>query len=76
MTPERVDALGFLTFGELMEGPSSSIEVKPVTISSTKRWHSFCAHPVVKRIQKGNFVDMAELLKDDMKVERCYAAQV
>ena len=82
-----VKALGIATFGELGESPITAtvrpVVPTPVTSAAARDGPPFVlseALPVVpfklvKRIQRGEFVDMAEILKDNMEVERRRAAQ-
>ena len=78
LPPEMVKALGIATFGELGESPITAtvrpVVPTPVTSAAARDGPPFVlseALPVVpfklvKRIQRGEFVDMAELLKDNM----------
>lgn len=88
MAPERIEALDLDTFGEVSDGPGPSgvkVSAPPPGHAETKE--KDCgpfvlsdALPVVpaklaKKIRRGEFVDMSELLKDNMEVERRRAAQ-
>ena len=79
LPPEMVKALGIATFGELGAFTVQPVVPTPVTSAAARDGPPFVlseALPVVpfKLVKRREFVDMAELLQDNMEVERRRAA--
>ncbi len=85
MTPEKVEALGLATFEDLPASPSASYgkmtpsPSTPVRPTETGPFVFTEVLPLVpaklaNKIRRGEYINMSELLKDNMAVERRWAA--